>query len=150
LRAAVAADPAALVGHTVLVRGAIIGGWCPATASCVFGRPALVDASRGFAMGWLPVAVGRASGLLALLRRVPLLSRIVPGPQQVQWGATRVYRVELRVASGYTCGTGPCYDALLPDAALPTSPTLRVLWSRIVPLPRATAGPIVTMPIAVP
>ena len=150
LRAAMAADPAALVGHTVLVRGAIIGGWCPATASCVFGRPTLVDASQGFARGWLPVAIGRADGLLALVRRIPLLSRIVPGPQQVRWGATRVYRVELRFATGYTCGTSSCYDALLLDAALPTSPTLRVLWSRIVPLPRATAGPVVTIPIAVP
>jgi hypothetical protein len=150
LRAAVAADPAVLVGHTVLVRGAIMDGWCPATASCIFGRQSLVDASQNLARGWLPVAIGRASGLLALLRRAPWLSRIVPGPKQVQWNVTRVYRVELRVASGYTCGTSPCYDALLPDAALPTGAGRHGVWSRIVPLSRATARPIVTMPIAVP
>lgn len=155
LRAGLAANPAALIGRTVTVRAAaVMGGQCPATASCVFAGPALVDPDAGMPSTWLPVTIGRPNGLLAWLRHVPLLGQLVPGPQQVEWGATHVYRVELRVASGRACGSTVCYEALIPDAVPLRYQLLRVLWRGITTVPAAPPVPVTppagAMPIAVP
>src|ERR671939_51947 len=77
LRADLADNPHAWLGHTVLVRGVALGLGlglglsCPSNASCVFAWPALVDADATGLHSVLPLSIGPANPLLALLRRLP-------------------------------------------------------------------------------
>jgi len=99
LRAGLAENPRAWLGHTMLVRGVALGPACPPNASCVFAWPALVDADATGPGSSVPLSMGPANSLLALLRRLPLLGRLVPGPQLLRWG--RPANIVL-----YQCGQG--------------------------------------------
>jgi hypothetical protein len=55
--------------------------------------------------------------LLAVVRRVPLLSGLLPAPEAVNWGTVATYRVQLRVMPDKPCGDTTCYEAMLLDAA---------------------------------
>jgi hypothetical protein len=52
---------------------------------------------------------------LAFLRRLPLLRRVLPGPQQGRWGVYTVYRVQILPPHRSRCAPTPCGDALLLD-----------------------------------
>jgi hypothetical protein len=67
--------------------------------------------------GLLPVSMGKPNPLLAALRRLPLLGRLMPPLHTVRWGAVGTYQVYLRAAPSGACAAPPCYQALLLDAA---------------------------------
>jgi hypothetical protein len=52
---------------------------------------------------------------LAFLQRLPLLRRVLPGPQQGRWGVYTVYRIQLLPPHRSRCAPTPCDDALLLD-----------------------------------
>jgi hypothetical protein len=145
LRTDLTHDPRAWVGHVVLVRGTVTG--------CGFGRPCplvmvvrcatrglcrpiglpgmmLVDQPTASWLRGLPVQLGTETPQLAFLRRLPLVGRVVPPPQVVRWGIPAVYRVQLQPTQRSVCGSAPCYEAVLEDAA-PVVPIVRML----VPMP---------------
>jgi len=117
LRAGLADNPHAWLGHTTLVRGVALGPACPPNASCVFAWPALVDADAAGPGSSLLLSMGPANSLLALLRRLPLVGRLVPGPQLLRWGRPAVYRVQVRDAAGTAPNGTRHYEAVLLDPA---------------------------------
>jgi hypothetical protein len=52
---------------------------------------------------------------LASLRRLPLLRRVLPGPQRGRWGVYTVYRIQILPPHRSRCAPTPCDDALLLD-----------------------------------
>jgi hypothetical protein len=163
LQAGLADNPHAWLGHTVLVRGVALrlglGLSCPSNASCPVAWPALVDADAPPLRSFLPLSMGPANPLLALLRRLPLVGRLVPGPQLLRWGRPASYRVQVQDAAG-TSPTGTRrYAAVLLNPAppghgpmpvwqgpalMPPQPVLRSTTPLAKPLPPAT------MPHAIP
>jgi hypothetical protein len=54
----------------------------------------------------------------AFLRRLPLLSRFAPAPQQLHFGLMALYRIRLQAAPNL-CGRNqdvPCYEGIVLDA----------------------------------
>jgi hypothetical protein len=131
VRAQLDRDPAAWRGQALWVRGLIAG--CPGLlapyvrAECR-GREGyyLTDAAVP-ATEPLPLERGSPAPLLAALRRLPPLGRLLPAPQALRWGADAAYRVWLRPAPADRCyHSPPCYAVVLLDAApLPSSPARR-------------------------
>jgi hypothetical protein len=118
LRAALAQAPEPWAGRTLLVRGVVKG--CPylRPGPCASWPPALTDPAEAASppdAELLPLAWGSAPPWVAFLRRLPLLSAVVPAAQAPRWGALAVYRVQVRALR---CGAAqsPCYEALLLDA----------------------------------
>jgi hypothetical protein len=58
-----------------------------------------------------------AGAVLSFARRIPVLSSMLPDPQVLHWEVVYTYRVRLRAGPFPFCGIGPCYAALLLDAA---------------------------------
>jgi hypothetical protein len=119
LRERLIAQPAAWVGRTVRVRGIVLfsgclawdaGGGAPCPDSSVY----LLDQDGAHL---LPVVVGKPDPLLAAWRRLPLAGKLVPAPQQIQWGALTTYRARLSAAPTTLYATPPCYAAQLLDIA---------------------------------
>ena len=148
LRAGLAHNPHAWLGRTVLVRGVALGLGlglglsCPSNASCVFAWPALVDADATGPHSVLPLSIGPANPLLALLRRLSLVGRLVPGPQLLRWGRPAIYRVQVQHAAGRSPkGTQHCRVVLL-DPALPGHGPMPIWQGPAVmppqPVPRST------------
>jgi hypothetical protein len=77
----------------------------------------LLDARPG--TGWPGMPLLRENGhtLLASLRRIPLLGRLVPPAQEVRWGVPATYRVQLRRAAAKSCTSQLCIEAILLDPA---------------------------------
>jgi hypothetical protein len=118
LQAGLAHQPRVWLGWPVRVRG--IAALClssdgPSDPPYCHGSTYLMDA--GGTTGVLPLAWGRQDRVLAVLRRVPLLSRLLPALQAVRLEEIATYRVELRTMPGEPCGTATCYEAVLLDAA---------------------------------
>jgi hypothetical protein len=149
LRADLADNPHAWLGHTVLVRGVALGLACPPNASCVFAWPALVDADATGPGSFLPLSMGPANPLLALLRRLPLVGRFVPGPQLLRWGRPAIYRVQVQDAAGTSPNGTRRYAAVLLDPAPPghgPMPAWRgIMWPVMPPQPQPVPGS--TMPL---
>jgi hypothetical protein len=112
VQAELAHRPAAWVGRTARVRGIGIF-FCQ---HCPQRQTYLANAD---ANGVLPLAWGRQDRVLAFLRRMPQVGRLVPAPQRVRWGVVAIYRVQLRELAADSCpfAPWPCYEALLLDAA---------------------------------
>jgi hypothetical protein len=110
-------DPGRWIGPTVLVRGraAMDRSW--SAPDSIVTRFDLIDPGAPSGAGGLSLAWGGADPLLAALRRLPLIGRLAPRPQVLRWGAPATYRVRLRASPALACGTSPCYEALLLDAA---------------------------------
>jgi hypothetical protein len=89
----------------------------PANGICRLSEPALVAAEADDQGEPLHLAWGDAPPLLALLRRMPMLSALAPKPQAIAWATPGVYRVELQQAACFSGETGPCYQAVILDAA---------------------------------
>jgi hypothetical protein len=102
------------VGRTVLVQGraALYRTWSPPDS--IVTRIALVAPRQ--ADGTLPLYLqwGSADPLLSSLRRLPLVGRLAPRPQQSQWGTLAIYRIQLH---GRPSGLPGGDDAVLLDAA---------------------------------
>src|SRR5207248_9972547 len=104
-------------------------------------------------------AVGPAASLLALLRRLPLLGRVVPGRRQLRWGRPAVYRVQVRGAAGTSPRGARHCEAVLLDPAPPGHGPMPVWHGPALmpprPVPRSTLPlakplPPTTMPHAIP
>jgi hypothetical protein len=111
--------PAAWVGRIVWVQGLAVASGCqtwpaPEGTDCRDWRQGIADPRR---VEVLPLAEGVPNPLLAILRRVPLLSTVMPPPQQLRWGAVTTYRVRVRLAPASSCSILPCYEVVLLDAA---------------------------------
>jgi hypothetical protein len=118
VRASLERQPAAWLGRTVQVRGMVLSSGCLAwdaggSAPCRDRSAYLLDRDGASV---LQVAGWESDPLLAALRRLPLVGRLVPGPQVVHWGALATYRARLVAAAAAMCDVAPCYVALLLDA----------------------------------
>jgi len=123
VRAHLADKPGAWVGRTVLVRGLAeaclgAGSWgdLPLFQSCSRQPPSLADSGSAGASESLPLIWGTQSRL-AWLRRVPLVSGLVPPALTPRWWTLATYRVQLQRAPDRLCGVTACYEALLLGAA---------------------------------
>ena len=76
--------------------------------------------------GTIRVLVGREDGVLALLRRVPLLGSVAAPPQRVSMTHAGTYRIQIQPTS-QGCNYSPCIEAVLVDAAPATNPTTDLL-----------------------
>lgn len=114
--AGLSGNPYAWIGRTVLVRGTAgelvppcpSGSWCPTL---------LFAGDRPTPGQILLLEPGPASPLLAPLRRVPLVGRVIPAAQRLRWYAPATYRILFQAVPGTTCDSLPCVNALLVDAA---------------------------------
>jgi hypothetical protein len=142
LRAGLATNPHVWLGHTVLVRGVALGPVCPPNASCVFAWPTLVDADATGSGSSLLLSMGPANSLLALLRRLPLVGRLVPGPQLLRWGRPAVYRVQVWNAASMSPRKTRHDKAVLLDPAPPGHGPMPIWQGPAVmppqPVPRST------------
>jgi hypothetical protein len=84
---------------------------------CPRPAPVLVDPAGTDLADPLPLTVGPSNPLLAFVRRVPVLGGLAPAPQAVHWEVVATYRVRLGAMPHRLCGTTPCYEARLLDAA---------------------------------
>jgi hypothetical protein len=135
------------VRGTVLVRGVALGLACSPTASCAFARPALVDADAARPGSYLALSMGPANPLLAQLRRLPLVGRLVPGPQLLEWGRPAIYRVQIQDAAG-TSPNGTLHDeAVLLDPAPPGHGPLPAWHGPAWPVMPPQPVPRTTMPL---
>ena len=165
LQAGLADNPHAWLGHTVRVRGVALGRGlglglsCPSNASCLFSWPALVDADATGPHSVLPLSMGPANPLLALLRRLSLVGRLVPGPQLLRWGRPAIYRVQVQDAADTPPKGTRHYAAVLLDPAPPGHGPMPIWQGPALmppqPMPRSTMPlvkplPPATMPHAIP
>lgn len=120
--------PHSWLERTVRVR-ALLGGKCVATSGlytqvCSSWEMALTDPQGRQDVAPLPLAWGSPAPLRAVLRRLPLLARLVPRPQIVHSSAVATYRVQLQTSPCSALDDGPvCYGALLLDAQQPDTTT---------------------------
>ena len=148
LRAGLADNPHVWLGHSVLVRGVVLGLSCPPNASCAFALPVLIDADATGPGNYLPLSVGPANPLLALLRRLPLVGRLMPGPQLLRWGRPAIYRVQVREAVGTSPRETRPYEAVLLDPAPPGHGPMPI-WQGPAVMPSQPV-PHSTLPLAKP
>lgn len=144
LRADLAHDPQAWLGHTVLVRGMPVGApvSCPATASCAFMPLGLMDPPASRPGSYLLLSMGPPNPLLALLRRLPLVGRFMPGPQLLRWTTPAIYRIQIQGTAGTSRGVPARYEALLLDAAPPAHGPLPI-WRGYRVLLVKPVGPVI-------
>jgi len=116
-RAGMIRQPRSWVGRTVLVRARAfpLGANCPPSIpwctnvvltdgdSLLSTTPTLVTMAAGPA---------RPDPLVSLLRRVPLVDRLIAQPQQVDWSHVATYRVHLSTQSFSPC-IAPCMNVQL-------------------------------------
>lgn len=93
----------------------------PRTPPCLRWYAELSDADANRAVRPLPLALGGAPHLLAVLRSVPLVGWWLPARQSPRWGVAAEYRIQLRALPCTEPGWDRCYEAVLLDAA-PQSP----------------------------
>jgi len=94
--------PANWVGHTVLVRGKLVG--CPyrLPGPCASWQPVLAD----------PASAGESLPVLVRWAR----PSVDHSTQVVRWGAVGIYRVQLRIVASGPGVSRPTYVAILGDA----------------------------------
>jgi hypothetical protein len=145
LRVGLADHPHVWLGQTMLVRGVALGLACPPNASCVVAWPALGDADATRPDSTLPLSMGPPNSLLALLRRLPLVGRLVPAPQLLRWGRPAVYRIQVRDTAGTSPKGTRHYEAVLLDPAAPGHGPMPIWQGPALmppqPVPRSTLPP---------
>ncbi len=120
-RAGIFRQPRSWVGRTVLVRARAfpLGASCPpinpwcTNVVLADGAAVLANTSTLVAMAADPA---RPDPLLSLLGRVPLVGRLIPQPQQVDWSHVATYRVHLSAQSFSPC-LAPCMNVQLAGMA---------------------------------
>ncbi len=110
-------QPQLWVGRTVLVRAHAfplgtscppINPWCT-NVVLVDGASLLANTPTLVAMA---ADAARPDPLVSQLRRVPLVDRLIPQPQQVDWSHVATYRVHLSAQSFSPC-IAPCMNVQL-------------------------------------
>lgn len=114
-------DPWAWVGRTALVRGTalLLLPGCGATAWCPGG---LYEPHTRRPGPILLLEPGPADPLWGRLRRVPILGDVAPHPQHMHDQTLTVYRLRFQAVSHRSCDAHPCVNAVLVDAAPPSTP----------------------------
>jgi hypothetical protein len=112
VHAGLAHHPDAWVGRTVWVRGVAwyCLGW--AYGPCLVRSPLLSDPGVD---GGLAFASPPANSLLALVRAMPLVGRLLPPRQAPRWGVLAAYRVQIHAVPLVSCSYWPCYEVVLLD-----------------------------------
>jgi len=123
-----AQDPGSWLGRTIQVRGELIP--CMPLSTVRNGPCAELIPNSGRLEGYIEsaspsvAALGVARGGLdpvrGFLRGIPLVGRLVPAPQELQWGVVATYRVQLAAVPAIpdsSCGAGACAEAKLLDSA---------------------------------
>lgn len=82
----------------------------------IMGPPSLATVSPLQPGRSLPLDLGAADTLLARLRQVPLLGRVLPRPQALNWDRAAVYRIEVQAAPCPDRHESVCYRGLVVDA----------------------------------
>lgn len=95
-----ARNPMGWAGRTVLVRARaiLVRDWVPPdslVARIDLGDPAPATSTVSLSLQW-----GRPDPLLATLRRLPLMGRLVPPPQRPHWDGLAVYRLQMCAPAG--------------------------------------------------
>jgi hypothetical protein len=117
LRQQLARDPDTWAGRTVLLRGQVLGCGSSYGIEQQQCAPAyLVEVAASGEVASMPLDLAGPDRLRSLLRRLPLLGRLVPA-QALQWGALVTYRVRLRAGPDTACAPLPCLGALLLDSS---------------------------------
>lgn len=129
---AIAGDPGAWIGRTVLVRGeltvapCVFSGYCRAyhlaimEADQVPSSSSYVDhASAPDMQRVLLLAVEPRNTFAARLHGVPLLGALIPGPQRLHWQRPATYRVRLAAVPSSQCAAPRCFGAVLVGGAGP-------------------------------
>ena len=120
-----AQNPGPWLGRTIQVRGEIVpcmavpsagGGPCAALTSGSgsfgqFGQPLTSTVYP------LPITHAGLDPMRSIVRRIPLLGRLAPAPQELQWGVVATYQVQLAFVPNSMCGVGACAEARLLDSA---------------------------------
>jgi hypothetical protein len=138
VRAGLRHNPRAWVGHTVLIRGLLATASGASTTPSVPPIAVLIDVPRlprGVSALQLRILVYDRYGiaaqptttlllrpalpnpLLALLRQIPVVTRLLPLSERIDGGEVRVYRVVLLSPRHSCLQKGLCYDGVLMGAA---------------------------------
>src|SRR5438067_1812515 len=115
VHAAMAHDPQAWVGRTILVRGTAVGLLPSSCLPAVWCSVGLVQPGAPDRSSFVPLVPKPADPLVAFVRGVALVGHVVPPPQRLHWGTPAIYRVQIHAVS--SCAGSSCFDALLLDAA---------------------------------
>ena len=120
-----ARDPGAWLGRTIQLRGELLP--CRPITS-LGGEPCNVlsagaEPEDGFmqsaspTVAALPIARAGLDPWRTVLRRAPLLGRLIPAPQVPRWGVVATYTVRLMAVPNVFCGINECAEAKLLDSA---------------------------------
>jgi hypothetical protein len=116
LRTAVARQPRAWANRTVLVYGTLAGCPYPRPGFCTSWQPRLDDPWADPAAAQTPAIAlvwQRPDPVHALLRRLPLLGRLMPPLQVLRWGVPATFRVQIRMGIVGECST--CFEVVALD-----------------------------------
>jgi hypothetical protein len=120
VRAEIIHSPGTWIGRTVRIHAkahnACVAWTSGTTAACKTQRPVFLDPASFNVEAGLLVNEKPLPAVLAELAQLPLISQLLPTPQQIQWRTLATYRVRLSVAPPSDCDTPPCYEGLLLDA----------------------------------
>lgn len=120
IQAYLARQPGQWLGRTVRLWA--LAQPCPTWGSphsplhCAGWQPQLVDPDDAALNPPLPLVARSGGSLFGLLRRLPLVGRLLP-VQRLVWERPEAYRVRLRAQTSRSCLASSCYEALLLDAA---------------------------------
>jgi hypothetical protein len=120
-----ARDPGAWLGRTIQLRGEMLP--CRPIPS-LSGAPCNVlragaEPEDGFipsaapTVAALPIARTGLDPWRTVLRRAPLLGRLIPAPQVPRWGVVATYTVRLMAVPNVFCGMNECVEGSLLDSA---------------------------------
>ncbi len=115
LRQRVVQAPRAWMGRTVRVRALVLLYRTRSDPFTWRTHLLLIDPGAAGWVGRMPLVLGAADPVLAMLRRLPLVGPIVPHGQQARWTTAMSYRIELQARPSPSCPA--CYEAVLLDAA---------------------------------
>jgi hypothetical protein len=115
LRRQVLRTPQDWMGRTVQVQGRVVSYRARTDPFTWRTHVILIDAGVPTWGEGLPLVAGPVDPMLAVLRRTPLVGRLVPRPQPLHWDTLAIYRVQVHTRPGSSCTT--CYEAVLLDAA---------------------------------
>jgi hypothetical protein len=124
VQAGLADHPRAWLGWTVRVRGLVVPCQAdtadpnlPPFQSCGGWPLDLLDSGSPGTGAFLRLSWSTQNPLLAAVRRLPLVGRLLPAPAAPARTTLATYRVRLRVAPSAVCSGTPCYEALVLDTA---------------------------------
>ncbi len=119
LDAVLRSHPAAVIGHVVLVRGAV--GFCPIRIGCPPNIPPIMSERLGQPSPDPPLQLGYGpdQSLLASLRGLPVLGALIPPRPPLEDGYQGIVRVRIEPVSPAACFERLCFEGVLQDKARP-------------------------------